>query len=347
MHRNTYFEINLSSIYHNVRKIIENISSYQYYFGVVKADGYGHGVEIVKNLLDAGINYLAVATLDEALDIRKNFKDIPILCLGYISFEYLDLCEEKAITITIPSLEYARKMNNKKVKCHIKIDTGMHRLGISSQEEYMEAYQLLRSQVEGVYTHIYNAENLVDTEKQVDIFESIVMNVEEVPIVHICASEALLRHRKRDFENGCRLGIVMYGLIDTDISLESTCKLVSEVIQIHEIRAGETVGYGGAYEAVKDTKIAVIPIGYADGIIRKNSGRMVYIRDKKYPIVGRICMDMLFVEVDDSISLHDCVEVIKDKNHIIEISNYLETIPYEVICSIGKRVPRVWRDNCE
>lgn len=345
MHRKTYVEINLSGIYHNIRKLLESASSYQYYFGVVKADGYGHGVEIINTLLKAGVNYLAVATLDEALEIREHFKAIPILCLGYISLDYLDLCEKENITVTIPSLEYAKEVTNKNIKCHIKIDTGMHRLGISSSEEYIETYQLLNSQVEGVYTHIYNAP--ISTEEQIDQFESIVSNKEDISIVHLCASEALLTHKKRDYENGCRLGIVMYGLIDSELSLESTFRLVSEVIRIHNLKTGDTVGYGGAYQATEDTKIAVIPIGYADGIIRKNSGRVVYINNKPYPIVGRICMDMLFVKIDDSVSLHDEVEIIKDKDHIIGISNYLETIPYEVICSIGKRVPRVWRDRHE
>ncbi len=110
------------------------------------------------------------------------------------------------------------------------------------------------------------------------------------------------------------------------------------------MKKGDTLGYGGFYQALKDTKIGVIPIGYADGIIRKNSGRMIYIHNKPYPIVGRICMDMLFVEIDDEVSIHDMVEVIKDNQHIMEISNYLDTIPYEVICSIGKRVPRIGRD---
>ena len=342
MHRNTYVEINLSSIYHNIKKVMEISPSYHYYFGVVKADGYGHGVEIVETLLQAGINYLAVATLDEALEIRKDFKEIPILCLGYISEEYLDLCENENITITVLSLDYAKLVFNKNVKCHIKIDTGMHRLGISSREEYEETYHLLKDKVEGVYTHIYDAPH--STEEQIDKFESIVSNKEEIPIIHICASEALLTHEKRPFENGCRLGIVMYGLINMDIPFSSTFKLVSEIIQIHDLKSGETVGYGGTYKATKNVKIGVIPIGYADGIIRKNSGRFVYIHNKKYPIIGRVCIDMVFVEIDDTISLHDKVEVIKDIDHIMEISNYLETIPYEVICSVGKRVPRVWRN---
>lgn len=342
MHRNTYVEINRNNIYRNIRKVIEKSPSYQYYFGVVKADGYGHGIEIIETLLKAGINYLAVATLDEALEIRHQFQNIPILCLGYIPIEYIDLCEKENITITISSYEYAKEICNNKIKCHIKIDTGMHRLGISSKEEYREAYYLLKNQVEGVYTHIYDAP--ISTEEQMNQFEEIVFNKEEISIIHICASEALLTHVKRPFENGCRLGIAMYGLVECDIPFDSTFKLVSEIIQIHHLKEGEVVGYGGSYQATKDTIIGVVPIGYADGIIRKNSGRIIYIHDKPYPIVGRICMDMLFVEIDDTVSLHDKVEIIKDNTHIMEISKYLETIPYEVICSIGKRVPRVWRD---
>ncbi len=342
MHRNTYVEVNLKSIYNNIKKVIEEVPSYQYYFGVVKADGYGHGKEIIETLLKAGINYLAVATLDEALVIRKQFSTIPILCLGYIAVDYLDLCEQQNITITVPSLEYAESILNRKVKCHIKIDTGMHRLGISKKEDYIKTYEILKNQVEGVYTHIYNAP--ISTESQVDMFEEIVVNKEDISIIHICASEAMLFHSKRSFENGCRLGIIMYGLLESKINFESTFKLVSEIIQIQELKEGETLGYGGTYKALKNTKIGVIPIGYADGIIRKNSGRTIYIHNRPYPIVGRICMDMLFVEIDDTISVHDKVEIIKDNHHIMEISNYLETIPYEVICSIGKRVPRIWRD---
>lgn len=343
MHRNTYVEIDLEGISNNVKRVIEYAPNYQYYFGVVKADAYGHGVEIVKTLLESGINYLAVATLDEAIEIRNHFKEIPILCLGYISPQYFDLCEREKITITISTLEEAKRISTKNVKCHIKIDTGMHRLGVSKREEYLEIYQLLKKQVEGVYTHIYDAP--FSTEKQFEKFEEIVINRNEIPIIHICASEALYHHEKKEYENGCRLGIIMYGLLDTQLELQSTFKLVSEVIQIHELDAGETVGYGGTYKAIEPTKIGVIPIGYADGIIRKNSGRMVYIHDKPYPIVGRVCMDMLFVKIDDIVSLHDKVEVLRDKEHIIEVSKYLETIPYEVICSIGKRVPRVWRNR--
>ena len=134
----------------------------------------------------------------------------------------------------------------------------------------------------------------------------------------------------------------MYGFNDK-LSLKSTFRVVSEVIQINTLNKGDSLGYNALYKASSNNeKIAVIPIGYADGIIRKNTGRYVYINDKRYPIVGNICMDMLFVKIDDEVSLYDQVELLRDNNHINEVSNYLETIPYEVLCTISKRVERVY-----
>ena len=134
----------------------------------------------------------------------------------------------------------------------------------------------------------------------------------------------------------------MYGFTsDKTLKLKDTFKLYSEVIQINTLNKSDVVGYNGEYIAKEpNEKIAVIPIGYADGIIRKNKGRTVYIKNKEYKIVGNICMDMLFVKVDDSIKVHDKVIILKDIKHIEKVAKYLKTIPYEVICSIGKRVPR-------
>ena len=138
----------------------------------------------------------------------------------------------------------------------------------------------------------------------------------------------------------------MYGLTDTiDNDYLPTFNLKSEVIQINNLKKGDILGYGGKYVADKDLKIAVIPIGYADGIIRKNTGRYVYINDKKYNIVGNICMDMLFVLIDDTVKVGDMCDLIKDIDHIRYIAKYLDTITYEVICNIGKRVKRIYIKN--
>lgn len=135
----------------------------------------------------------------------------------------------------------------------------------------------------------------------------------------------------------------MYGFTKKDLlSLEGTSKLVSEVVQINSLKPEDTLGYSGTFIADEEMKIAVVPIGFADGVIRKNTGRAVYINEKPYEIVGNICMDMLFVKIDDDVKLHDNVYILKDNKHIEDIAQYLDTIPYEVLCSIGKRVPRVY-----
>jgi alanine racemase len=348
MHRDTYVEVNLTNLKDNVKTLVDRYNNYKYHFGVVKADCYGHGIKCVKTIIDAGCNYLAVATLDEGLEIRKRIKKIPILCLGIIDIKYLSICKKNNITITISSLEYLKKVNVDNLKVHIKINTGMNRLGINNKDEFNKAYHLIKEknlELEGIFTHIYNFESKIDTTNQYKVFEQITsdVNLLSIPIVHVGASEETEFYPKRDYANGCRLGIAMYGLVDyKDIVFKSTFSLFSKVIEINEVENG-TVGYNGAYKVNGKERIAVVAIGYADGIIRKNTGRIVYINNKEYKIVGNICMDMLFVKVDETVKPGDKVTIIKDIDHIKEIANYLDTITYEVICSIGKRVPRIYR----
>ena len=349
--RRTYTEINLKNVKDNVEKIIKNYKGYSYYFGVVKADSYAHdGIETVRSIIEGGCNYLAVATLEEALTIRKEIKDIPILCLGVVPYEYVHLCIENEITISITSLEYLKELAQidcSKLKTHLKINTGMNRLGIANSEELESAYQIINEKniyVEGIYTHIYNASNEEDYNKQINKFSKTIEKIDtsKIKIIHVSASEAIVNYKKPEFVNGCRLGIIMYGFTNNKrLNLKSTFSLYSEVIQINTLNIGDTVGYNGMYKAKENNeKIAVIPIGYADGIIRKNTGRTVYINDKEYSIVGNVCMDMLFIKVDDTVKVHDKVTLLKDVEHIEKVAKHLETIPYEVMCEIGKRVPR-------
>ena len=350
MYRNTYVQIDLQNIKENVQKIIKKYSNYKYYFGVVKADCYGHDdVKTVKAIIDGGCNYLCVATLEEALEIRKKIEDIPILCLGVILKDYIDICKTKNIIVTIPSLEYVKKLKNENIenlKVHIKINTGMNRLGIKESEELKEVYKILekkKANIEGIYTHIYEANNKQKYDIQIEKFEELLENIpkERIPIIHTFASEAMSNYNKIDDVNGCRLGIIMYGFTENkELNLKSTFSLKSQIIQINNLKPGETVGYNGKYIAKENEKIAVVSIGYADGILRKNTGRTVFINEKEYKIVGNICMDMLFVKIDDTVKLYDTVEILKDIEHIESVAKYLDTIPYEVMCSIGKRVPR-------
>ena len=354
MYRNTYVEVNLKNIENNVRTLINRYNNYQYYFGVVKADCYGHNsVKTVKSIIKGGCNYIAVATLDEALEIRNEIKDIPILCLGIIPINHIQECIKNNITVTISNKDYLEQLLAQKhdnLKVHVKINTGMNRLGFNNREELNTIYNQIKSSnliLEGIYTHIYNSNNKESTSKQFGKFEELTANIKlkDIPIVHIGASEATISYLKLPYTNGCRIGIAMYGLMDNkQVELLPTFSLYSEVIQINDIE-NETVGYNGNYKANGKEKIAVVPIGYADGIIRKNTGRDVYINDIPYKIVGNICMDMLFVKIDDTVKVGDKVTIIKDIEHIEQIAKYLDTISYEVMCSIGKRVLRVYVDK--
>ena len=350
MYRNTYVEVNLSNLTHNVRTLVERYPDYTYYFGVVKADCYGHdGNCCVRAVLDGGCNYLCVATLEEALVIREEIPDVPILCFGIIKERDLPLCLEKNVTVTVPSLAWMQAISApvKGLKVHVKVNSGMNRLGVADREDFTEVCGLARRRgftLEGVYTHIYEASNSENTLRQYAAFEEITSGVDLgiFQIVHVGASEATENFPKRPYANGCRLGIAMYGLIDYEhIDFRPTFRLYSEVIQINEVDGG-VVGYNGTHKVQGHERIAVVPLGYADGFIRRNKGRNVYIRDKAFPIVGNVCMDMFFVKVDDTVQVGDKVAVIRDIEHIKEIAKHLDTITYEVTCSVGKRVPRVY-----
>ena len=298
---------------------------------------------------DGGCNYLAVSSLDEALEIRKKF-DIPILCLGIINSNYIDICEKNNINITVTNLEYLRKIKNYNVNIHIKIDTGMNRLGVKNKEEFNSIINELNNsnlKLKGIYTHIYEASNKEKTNEQIEIFKHVTSDIDlnKIDIIHIAQSDTLINYPKIDFCNGCRLGILMYGLTDNDLDLKNTIELVSEIIEIKQIKKGETIGYNGTYTAKKDELIGIVSIGYADGVNRKLKGAYIFINNKKYKIVGNICMDMLMVKIDKNVKLNDIVYIYKDISHIKYLSKYLKTIPYELICNISKRVLRKYKVN--
>lgn len=345
MYRNTKAIINLKNLKENVSNIIKEYNDYKYYIGVVKADCYGHNTyKTVKSIIDGGCNYLAVSSIEEALQLRKYF-NIPILCLGIINYKYIDICEKNNIDITVTNLDYLKKIKDYKVNIHIKIDTGMNRLGVKEKDEFNLIIKELKNSklyLKGIFTHIYNAKDEFSTLRQIEKFKQITSDIDlsKVDIVHIAQSETLINYPKIEFCNGCRLGIIMYGLIPNKLNLNNTIQLISEVIEIKNIKKGESVSYNGIYTSKKDEKIGIISIGYADGVNRLLTGAYVYINQRKYKIIGNICMDMLMVRIDDLVSLHDKVYIYKDINHIMSLSKYLNTIPYELICNISKRVPR-------
>lgn len=348
MIRKTYELINLKKLENNVRTIVNSSNNYKYHIAVVKANCYGLGIKCVKSILLGGANYLAVSSLEEALKLRK-ITDTRILVLEPIDIKYIDKAHQNNITLTISSLDYLEKIKDKEFTCHLKINTGMNRLGISSREELGEVYKTIKNSninLEGIYTHIYKSSDENITQKQFERFESITKDIDlnEFEIVHIPNSETITNYKKKDYVNGCRMGIIMYGF-SNNLNLESVFTLKSRIIEIKHIKKDETVGYDGNYKATKDELIGIVPIGYADGIIRKNTGRYVYIKNNRYQIVGNICMDMLFVLIDENVKLNDEVLIIKNNNHINEIAAHLDTINYEVMCSISNRVNRKYTNK--
>ena len=203
-YRNTYAGVKVSNIRSNVNKIINTYTGYKYYIGVVKADSYGHNSnEVIKAIIDGGCNYLAVSSLDEALEIRKDFS-IPILCLGVIDSKYIDICIENNIDVTISSINYFNEIREKEVTAHIKIDTGMNRLGIKDKEELNE---ILNSNcnvnIKGIYTHIYEASNEEITNEQINTFKRITDDIDlsKIEMIHIAQSDTLINYPKIDICN--------------------------------------------------------------------------------------------------------------------------------------------------
>ncbi len=380
MYRNTYVEIDIERIQNNIKNIIKRDNSYKYYIGVVKGNAYGHGLGICKYLIESGINYLAVSTLDEALTIRENVsKSIPILILQPVDLEYIDLCSKNNITITISSYNYYLelcKKNKKQLKVHLKIDTGMNRLGIQKEEDVTKIYKdLINSKninLEGIYTHLGTTGIMDDLfDKQINKFNDLTKNIDlkKIPIVHLYSSNAFIIHPKLAYANGVRLGIIMYGLSprnlnnigiknrirqikrnmvrknlklsiindDFSIDVKPSLTLVSEVMEIKEVKENQYIGYGKNYLTKENSLIAIIPVGYMDGLSLNNKGRYVYINNKKYPIVGVINMGMITVKVDNSVKIKDRVEVIKN---IREEASYVGTTPHQYITSISPILER-------
>lgn len=390
MYRKTYVEINLDNLKNNVKNIISYYNNYDYYFGVVKGNCYGHGTKYVINeLLSSGINYLAVSSLEEALLVRSVNSDVSILSLEPIDLKYIDICILNNITIPVCSYDYAMKLLNmdinKGLKVHLKIDSGMNRLGFCSKDEFKDVYDSLKSRenilVEGVFSHFATL-GISDKcwDRQLEKFKYITSLVDlyEIPIRHLFRSATLINHEKIDFCNGVRFGIAMYGYynpvkystngiknklrflkreyykkkykvsstnIDLPIELKPALKMYSQIIQVKKISKGDFVGYGALYRAREDEFIGVICAGYDDGLLRSNKGRYVGINDKKYQLVGDIGMGMSMVRIDSGVKVNDMVTLIGGNCPIKEIANYNNTTIYEILCNIDKDIPRVYVSN--
>lgn len=383
MYRSTHVKINLDNINNNITEIIKKYDNYDYYFGVVKGNCYGHGIQIIETLIKNGINYLAVSSLDEALEIREINKNIPILCLQPIDTEYLDICSKNNITITVHSSTYVKNIKNivNPITVHIKIDSGMSRLGFNNKNELKKAISLLQKNnninIEGIYTHMgTNGITDVYRKKQLNSFEDItsLIDLNIFKIIHIDRSVTLLCQPKIPYCNGVRLGIVMYGfgqkriernfmqkikyeiktrLYDIpktnydELNLLPAFSLYSKVIQVKKINQGSLVGYGISYQAPEDMIVATIEIGYYDGLNLNYNNNYVFVNNKRYKIIGTINMGMITIKADETIQEGDMVEIFGEHISIKEAARNSHTTVYQLLSCIPKFIPRIYVKNKE
>lgn len=371
--KRAWAEINLSALEHNINEISSFLCENTEIMAVIKADAYGHGEDdILKKLCECGVKYFAVSNLDEALSVRKGCPEGEILILGYTPPEYARELEENNIIQGTLSLDYAQELNeraSKKVRCHIKIDTGMGRIGLkfSTPEECAaEAEKIIaleKLSVEGLYTHFAVADTPESeceqyTEDQADFIIKTydILKEKGIALRHLhFMNSAGLCHHNNSRSTLVRAGIIMYGLlpnypVEIPLKIQPVMSLKAVVSQVKELREGDSVSYGRTYRAPKDKiRAATVTVGYADGYSRLLSGKAeVLIRGERCPIIGRICMDQLVLDVTavGDVKEGDIVTLIgRDGNDEITadwLASLYGTIGYEVVCGISKRVPRIY-----
>jgi alanine racemase len=362
---NTYTEISLSALKHNIAEIRKLLTPGVKFMAVVKANAYGHGaVAVSRAAVGAGADYLAVANLKEALELREAGITSPILILTESPTSVMDEIIQYDLSQTIYSFSEAKALSDeagkrkKPARVHVKVDTGMGRVGVPPSEAvaFITKISSLPGLVlEGVFTHFAKAEDPEDnfTEGQFQRFQQVISKVDHIPIKHSANSAAVLFHPATHLDM-VRVGLMMYGLYPHGnsrrlISLKPALSFKSRITYLKRVPAGTPVSYGCTYAAPSDTTIATIPVGYADGFSRRLSNRgQVVIRGKRFPVVGRVTMDLTMVNIGNAeVEVGDEVVLIGEQNGQMisadEIARLEDTISYEVVCGIGKRVSRIYK----
>jgi alanine racemase len=365
--RATELRVDLSAITYNARRLAE-IAGVPL-MAVIKADAYGHGAEMVaRAALDGGAAALGVATVGEALRLRDAAIDAPILALGYTDPDNAEVIARRAITCSIfdaevgAQLAEAARSLGREIVVHVKVDTGMGRLG-AQPEEVLPLLRALANTpgltVEGLYTHFATADSADETftQEQIERFDTLLTRVTAAglrpPIVHAANSAGTLRHPRARYDL-VRCGIALYGLDpDSDTpkpdDFQPALSLVTRVAQIKDLPAGASVSYGRRWYSSRASRIATLPIGYADGVRRVPAWREALVGGQRAPIVGRICMDYCMLDVTDIPGIQRGDEVVMfgrqgdGRITVEEVAGWLGTIPYEVTCALSERVPMTTR----
>ncbi|NGP46251.1 alanine racemase [Bacillaceae bacterium SIJ1] len=369
IYRDTWAEVDLEAIETNVKNMITHLGSTTKVMAVVKANAYGHGdAEVATAALRAGATHLAVATLDEAVVLRRKGITAPLLVLGWTRPHDVKTAAVMHIALTAFQPEWVKQaagMLEDAPVCniHIKIDTGMGRIGLRHREEFADFATTLNVYksyfyVEGLYTHFATADEEDDTflslqrQRFADARHFFHLQGIDPLLVHSENSAAGLQSPERS-QALCRLGISMYGLSPSEwvshhlpFPLQPALSLYTKIIAVKQVNAGDTIGYGATYTAAENEYIATLPIGYADGWLRKMNGYTVLINGEEAPIVGRVCMDQCMISVKNKPSVGDVVTLIGyDGNRartVDDVAKQLDTINYEVPCLLSLRVPRIF-----
>ena len=369
-------EIDLNAILYNMESMHAHISGHAGMIAVIKANGYGHGAARIAAELES-LPYVwgyAAATFEEAKEIRQAGSEKPILILGhcfpYCYRELADYAIRPAVfrRDSLGQLSEAALSEHHEIRIHIAVDTGMTRIGIRPDDEGLSfvkaALETPGIMVEGIFTHFARADewDREATEKQIRLFEGFTDRIREelgydIPLKHCSNSAGIIEYPKANMDL-VRAGITLYGLWPSRevhkqiVPLKPVMSLKSHIVYIKDVPAGVRVSYGGTYETVRPTRIATIPVGYADGYPRSLSGRgCVLIRGKKAPILGRVCMDQFMVDVTHIPEAAEDDEVVlmgRGGDQVItaeELGDLSGRFNYELVCDISERVPRIYVRN--
>ncbi|EMR60220.1 alanine racemase [Helicobacter pylori CPY1662] len=373
--RASFVEVNSASLRHNFSAVKSIVPKDAHIMAVVKANAYGAGaIKASEIFLQEGANYLGVATLDEALELRSHFSKTPILILGYSPNANASMLIDNDLSAMIFSLEQAEVFSQmalksqKRLKIHLKIDTGMHRLGLEPNFKSIEIIKKIRAlkglEIEGIFTHLSNADAKIKThaKNQMKAFnaflEQLLNQKIEFQYRHAYNSAGILslcNGNENRFLNLYRPGIMLYGFYPSN-GMKETCptilknviSLKAQIVQIRSVKKGEFIGYGEHFYTNEETLVGVLALGYADGLMRALGNRIqVAINNQLAPLIGKVCMDQCFVKLNN-IQAKEGDEVILfgDKstkaNDASEIAALLNTIPYEIISTLSKRLERVY-----
>lgn len=374
--KRTWAEINLDAIEYNYKKIKEHIGENVKFAGIVKADAYGHGsVKVGAKLQELGADYLAVSSIDEAMELRFNGITMPILILGHTPREQVDrlICFNitQAVTCEAKALEYSAEAVKCKgrLKIHIKVDTGMSRLGYLCEGEHFEhgidgivnVCKLPNLEAEGIFTHFAVSDEEGEeckeyTDHQLELFKSVIAEVEKKSgkafLLHHCANTGATVNRPDSYMDMVRPGLLLYGYGEfaKALGLKPVMSMKTTVSTIKVYPKGTKISYGGIYTTTGKTRMGVVPYGYADGFMRCLSNKYSFMTEEgAVRQRGRICMDMCMIDLTDkySIDVGSEIEIFGENNPIETMAELAGTIPYELVCAVSKRVHRIYIENGE